>query len=113
MAGRWQVGKAERAADDGKVVKLKDEGARRGGGNGGENAVTATFEKLSEYPRRWRSFLHEVRIEMRQVTWPTRHEVFVTTWVVIVTVAFFGVFFFGVDSTASWLVQRVIKIFVH
>jgi preprotein translocase SecE subunit len=50
---------------------------------------------------------------MRQVTWPTRHEVFVTTWVVIVTVAFFGVFFFGVDSAASWIVQRVIKFFGH
>ena len=31
------------------------------------------------------SYTFEVRIEMRQVTWPTRHEVFVTTWVVIVT----------------------------
>ena len=69
--------------------------------------------KMAEYPRRLRSFLHEVRVEMRQVTWPTRHEVFVTTWVVIVTVAFFGVFFFGVDSAASWIVQRVIKLFGH
>jgi preprotein translocase SecE subunit len=37
----------------------------------------------------------------------------VTTWVVIVTVAFFGIFFFGVDSGASWIVQRVIKFFGH
>jgi preprotein translocase subunit SecE len=71
------------------------------------------FSRLAEYPKRWRGFLHEVRVEMRQVTWPTRHEVFVTTWVVIVTVAFFGIFFFGVDSAASWIVQRVIKFFTH
>ena len=71
------------------------------------------FGRLAAHPRRWRGFLHEVRVEMRQVTWPTRHEVFVTTWVVIVTVAFFGVFFFGVDSGASWFVQRVIKFFGH
>ena len=71
------------------------------------------FARLGEYPRRTRGFLHDVRVEMRQVTWPTRHEVFVTTWVVIVTVAFFGVFFFGVDSIASWIVQRVIKFFGH
>jgi preprotein translocase subunit SecE len=96
-----------------EALKLKDEGDRRGGGNGGGNPITSAFEKFGEYPRRCRSFLHEVRIEMRQVTWPTRHEVFVTTWVVIVTVAFFGVFFFGVDSTASWIVQRVIKFFGH
>jgi preprotein translocase subunit SecE len=71
------------------------------------------FARLGEYPRQLRTFLHEVRVEMRQVTWPTRHEVFVTTWVVIITVAFFGVFFFGVDSAASWLVQHVIKFFGH
>ena len=58
-------------------------------------------------------FLHEVRVEMRQVTWPTRREVFVTTWVVMVTVAFFGVFFFGVDSSVSWLVQRMLKTLAH
>ena len=97
-----------------EAVKLKDEGARRGGsGEGGGNSIARAFENLGEYPRRWRNFLHEVRVEMRQVTWPTRHEVFVTTWVVIVTVAFFGVFFFGVDSGASWIVQRVIKFFGH
>ena len=45
------------------------------------------FARLGEHPRRWRNFLHEVRVEMRQVTWPTRNEVISTTWVVIVTVA--------------------------
>jgi preprotein translocase subunit SecE len=96
-----------------EAVKLKDGGDRRGGGNGAGNAITSAFEKIGEYPRRLRGFLHEVRVEMRQVTWPTRHEVFVTTWVVIVTVAFFGVYFFGVDSAASWLVQHAIKFFGH
>ena len=97
-----------------EVVKLKEGGDRRGGSGGsGKNALASAFDNLGEYPRKWRSFLHEVRIEMRQVTWPTRHEVFVTTWVVIVTVAFFGVYFFGVDSAASWLVQHAIKFFGH
>ena len=95
-----------------EAVKLKDEGARRGGGGeGGGNAIAQAFEKFGEYPRRWRAFLHEVRVEMRQVTWPTRHEVFVTTWVVIVTVAFFAVFFFLVDSGVGYAVQRVFGIF--
>jgi preprotein translocase subunit SecE len=97
-----------------EAIKLKEGGDRRGGGNGGSgNAIASAFENFGEYPRRWRGFLHEVRVEMRQVTWPTRHEVFVTTWVVIVTVAFFGVFFFAVDSGVSWLVQRIIKLFAH
>jgi preprotein translocase subunit SecE len=94
-----------------EAIKLKDDGDRRSG-NGG-NAIGSVFEKIGEYPRQWRGFLHEVRVEMRQVTWPTRREVFITTWVVMITVAFFGVFFFGVDSAASWLVQHIIKLFAH
>ena len=78
-------------------------------GGAGETESSAFWGRIKERPQRWRSFLHEVRVEMRQVTWPTRREVFVTTWVVMVTVAFFGVFFFGVDSGVSWLVQRIIK----
>ncbi len=93
------------------AVKVKEGGDRRGD-NGG-NAITSGFERFGEIPRRWRAFLHEVRVEMRQVTWPTRREVFITTCVVMVTVAFFGLFFFGVDSSVSWLVQHVIKLFGH
>ncbi len=66
-----------------------------------------------QHPKRWGEFLHEVRMELRQVTWPTRHEVVVTTFVVIVAVAFFGVFFFGVDSTVGWLLNRLFNIFKH
>jgi len=96
------------------AIKVKEGGDRRSGGNGGNgNAIASAFDKLGEYPRRWRAFLHEVRVEMRHVTWPTRHEVLVTTGVVIVTVAFFGVYFFGVDSGVSWVVQRIIKYFGH
>ena len=92
------------------VGKLKNEESQSGRPSFDAPGFIA---KLGEYPRRWRAFLHEVRVEMRQVTWPTRREVFITTWVVMVTVAFFGVFFFGVDSASSWLVQRVIKILGH
>ena len=63
------------------------------GGNE-ERRTPAWLERLIERPRRWRQFLHDVRLEMRKVTWPSRHDVTVTTSVVIVTVAAFGVFFF-------------------
>ena len=84
-----------------EVVKLKDEGGRRE--NGGGNPLTSTFEKIGEYPRRLRSFLHEVRVEMRQVTWPTRHEVFVTTWVVIVTIFGLAILLFVYDLVWQFL----------
>ncbi|MGA8304259.1 MAG: preprotein translocase subunit SecE [Candidatus Acidiferrales bacterium] len=74
----------------------------------------ALFEplgKLATYPRRLRSFLHDVRVEMKQVNWPSRADVISTTVVVAVTVAFFGAYFFLVDSGFSYLIQRVLKYF--
>jgi preprotein translocase subunit SecE len=91
-----------------QTERLKNQEMARGAS---ETRMGAFGERLREYPRRWRAFLHEVRVEMRQVTWPTRHEVLVTTFVVIVAVAFFGVFFFGVDSTVGYVLQRVFNFF--
>jgi len=82
-------------------------------GGESESGASALWERLREHPQRWKSFLHEVRVEMRQVTWPTRHEVMVTTFVVIVAVAFFGAFFFSVDSTFGYLVQQLFNLFKH
>jgi preprotein translocase subunit SecE len=81
-------------------------------GNGGAPfAVPGPVSKLVEYPRRLKTFIHEVRVEMKQVNWPSRSDVWSTTIVVTVTVAFFGVFFFLVDSSFSYLIQRVLKYF--
>jgi preprotein translocase subunit SecE len=58
-----------------------------------------------------REFLHDVRVEMKQVTWPSRDDIVSTTGVVIVTIFFFGVFL----SVVDWLVLRgvnyIFKIF--
>jgi preprotein translocase subunit SecE len=90
-----------------QAERLKNQGMS----GGGETETSAFWERVKERPQRWRSFLHEVRVEMRQVTWPTRHEVVTTTFVVIVAVAFFGIFFFGVDSTVGYVLQRVFSFF--
>jgi len=82
-------------------------------GEAPESRTNALLERIKQYPKRWGEFLHEVRVELRQVTWPTRHEVVVTTFVVIVAVAFFGLFFFGVDSSVGWVLNRVFTIFKH
>jgi preprotein translocase subunit SecE len=58
-----------------------------------------------------REFLHEVRVEMRAVTWPTKDDVISTTWVVIATVAFFGVFLWLVDMGVQRAVQALFKKF--
>ena len=91
-----------------QAAKVKDEEAQ---GGGPSFSVPGPVSRLLEHPRRFRQFLHEVRVEMRQVTWPTRTDVQATTLVVIVTVGFFAAFFFLVDSGIGYAVQRVFGLF--
>jgi preprotein translocase subunit SecE len=58
-----------------------------------------------------REFLHDVRVEMKQVTWPNREEVIATTGVVIATVFFFGVFLWIVDLGVQKGVSYILKAF--
>ena len=48
-----------------------------------------------------RTFFTEVRNEMRRVTWPSRKEVYATTFVVLLTAAFFGIYLYGIDLALS------------
>ena len=60
---------------------------------------------------RARTFLTEVRGEMKRVTWPGRREVYATTVVVILVSVFFGLYLWGVDllisSAVHWLLRQV------
>jgi preprotein translocase subunit SecE len=64
--------------------------------------VTGWFSSL-------RTFLREVRNEVKRVTWPTRKEVYATTFVVILTSIFFGVYLFALDLGLNSLIQWVFK----
>jgi preprotein translocase subunit SecE len=56
--------------------------------------------------RNGRTFLTEVRNELKRVTWPSRKEVYATTVVVILTSLFFGLYLFLADyllgSARDW-----------
>ena len=69
---------------------------------------------LSYFPTRYaelRTFMSEVRSELRRVTWPPRTEVYPTTIVVIVTTIIFGTLLYSVDvlfsSGLKLLLQKV------
>ena len=74
-----------------QAVKVNGEESK---GNELTRRVTSSLDNTKE-------FLHDVRVEMKQVTWPNREDVLSTTGVVIATVAFFGVFL----ALADWLIQ--------
>jgi preprotein translocase subunit SecE len=79
------------------------------------NAITGAAagvgEKVAGTVENTREFLHDVRVEMKQVTWPSRDDVVSTTWVVIATVAFFGVFLAVIDKFVQMGVTYVFKKF--
>ncbi len=95
-----------------EALKVKNE-ELQGGGRSPETArqTPEWIQRIVGYPRRFRQFLHEVRVEMRQVTWPTRDAVRATTMVVILTVFFFGFYLFAVDLGVSQMVEKVLNAF--
>ena len=78
-----------------QAVKVNGEESK---GNELTRRVTSSLDNTKE-------FLHDVRVEMKQVTWPNRDDVISTTGVVIATVAFFGVFL----ALADWLIQHGVQ----
>ncbi|HEU4319217.1 MAG TPA: preprotein translocase subunit SecE [Acidimicrobiia bacterium] len=73
-----------------------------------QNRAPETGERKSFFAR-VRDYLHEVRVELRKVTWPTREQMIAFTSVTLITsVALTGVIF-GFDVLAKefvlWLVE--------
>ena len=72
---------------------------------GGDNPLQArAASALSYIPRKFaelKTFMSEVRSELRRVTWPPKTEVYPTTIVVIVTTIIFGVLLYAVDVLFS------------
>jgi preprotein translocase subunit SecE len=58
-----------------------------------------------------KTFLVEVRNELKRVTWPSRKEVYATTIVVILTSIFFGIYLFTLDYGLNSGFQWVFKWF--
>jgi preprotein translocase subunit SecE len=87
-----------------QAVKVKNDESQGGMGSEITGKVTGSLANMKE-------FLHDTRVEMKQVTWPTREDVISTTWVVVVTVAFFGVFLWLVDLGVQRVVQAIFKKF--
>ena len=80
------------------IEQVKPGGEREGGG-------------ITNWWSNSRTFLTEVRNEMRRVTWPSRREVYATTMVVIVTSAFFGLYLWVFDVAINWGVDWVFQRF--
>jgi preprotein translocase subunit SecE len=78
------------------------------------NAVADNIGEARENVTGWwnrsRTFLTEVRNELKRVTWPSQKEVYATTILVLITSAFFGLFLWSVDlalnQAVAWIFRR-------
>ena len=74
---------------------------------------TGIIDAVKGAPAGWwgrlRTFLSEVRQEMKRVTWPPRKEVYATTLVVIITSIFFGVYLWGLDLGLSAVIDWIFR----
>ena len=73
------------------------------------NSAPNMFDKIVGVWNDFTRFLTDVRAEMRKVVAPSRKEVEVTTWVVLVTVFLFGLFFFVVDAVFRYGINHLIE----
>jgi preprotein translocase subunit SecE len=73
-----------------------------------QNRAPETGERKSFFAR-IRDYLHEVRVELRKVTWPTREQMIAFTTVTLITSTALTIVIFGFDVAAKefilWLVD--------
>jgi preprotein translocase subunit SecE len=53
-------------------------------------------------------FLRQVRAETAKIVWPSRKETMMTALMVVIMTALLGLFFFGIDSAFSAIVQALL-----
>ena len=53
-------------------------------------------------------FARQVKAETAKVVWPTRQETITTAIMVVIMTSLLGLFFFGVDSAFSAIVQQLL-----
>lgn len=64
---------------------------------------------MKRFIQRFLKFLHDVRIELKKVHWPTKREFLVFTSIVLIVVLVVGIFFWGLDTVFLAVLQLIIK----
>ena len=89
-------------------------------GEGPEGKAVRRERHSDPKPKRWYEqipeFLHDVRAEMRRVSWPSLKHVQNTTIITVIAVIFFAVYLFAVDQGLSrlilgldWLLEKIAR----
>ncbi len=76
--------------------------------------MAGELEAIKSWPEKTRTYIDDLKVEMKRVTWPTRKQVESTTVIVIFTVfafaAYFGVVDFTIDHTVTKIYSSLSKV---
>ena len=86
---------------------IKEAAGRKSAGS--ESAVGGALAEVRGWPARSKSFLGDVRAELKRVSWPTWAQVRATTGVVLVTVALFAAYLGILDYLFTQAVQALLN----
>ena len=79
------------------------------GGSGGATWLSSALGWAPRKVQELRSFMTDVRSELKKVTWPSRNEVYSTTIVVLATTVFFGFYLYGLDLLLTRVQVLILK----
>ena len=71
------------------------------------------LSKVANWPQQTRSYIDEVKGEMKRVSWPSWKQVRATTGVVIAATFLFAAYFFVVDYVVNSAVKKALTYFTH
>ena len=71
------------------------------------------LSKAGSWPEQTKSYIDEVKAEMRRVSWPSWPQVRATTGVVIAATFLLAAYFFAVDTIVNAVVTRIINYFTR
>ena len=71
------------------------------------------LSKAVAWPQQVKSYVDDLKTEMKRVSWPTWKQVRATTAVVIAAVFLFSAYFFVVDGIVRAVINRIIEYFTH
>jgi preprotein translocase SecE subunit len=74
-----------------------------------DSAIGGAVAEVKGWPSRTKTFLGDVRGELKRVSWPTMAQVKATTIVVLLTVAFFATYLGGLD----WLYTQGVQMLLN
>jgi preprotein translocase subunit SecE len=69
------------------------------------------LSRATGWPQQTKSYIEEVKAEMRRVSWPSWNQVRATTGVVIAAVFLFAAYFFVVDAFVNSAITHIIDYF--